>query len=77
MTTMTLTIDDSRQELIEAFKIFVSNFQGVSLQIDRDESKKEILDNFTDALREVHSGYGIQNAKPIADLYQEFANDSR
>ena len=41
MTTMTLTIDDSKEELIEAFRIFVSNFQGVSLQIDRNESKEE------------------------------------
>ena len=34
MTTMTLTIDDKSQDILEALKTIVSHFKGVSFEIE-------------------------------------------
>jgi hypothetical protein len=36
MTTMTLKIDDKRQDIVEAFQVIVSNFKDVSYEISQD-----------------------------------------
>ena len=75
MTTMTLTIDDTSQDLIEAFQIFVSKFQGVSLEIETSQTEEEVLSSFKTAIKDIASGEAIKNAKPIEELFEEFAND--
>ncbi len=40
MTTMTLTIDDRSQDILEALKTIISNFKGVSFEIEKEESKE-------------------------------------
>ncbi len=75
MTTMTLTIDDEKPDLVEAFKIFASNFKGVSFQVQTEETKEEVLESLSNALKEIKSGNAIKNARPIEDLFKEFAND--
>ena len=75
MTTMKLTIDDKSQDLIEAFKIFVSNFKGVSLEIETTETEEEVLDSFRSAIKDIASGEAIKNAIPVEDLFRELDND--
>ena len=75
MTIMTLTIDDTSQEIIEAFKTIASNFKGVSFEIETTETKEEVLDSFRTAMKDIASGEGIKNAKPIEELFKELAND--
>lgn len=72
---MTLTIDDKNQDLVEAFKVFASNFRGVSFEIEREETKEEVLSSLSQSLKDIKSGKAIKNARPIEDLYKEFAND--
>ena len=75
MTTMTLTIDDQNQDILEAFKIFASKFQGVSFEIESKENKEEILKSLSQSVKEIKSGEAIKNAKPIEELYKEFIDD--
>ena len=77
MTTMTLTIDDKSRELIEAFKIFASNFKGVSYEIEEDEIEREeeVLNSLKIAMKDIKSGEAIKNARPIKELFKEFSND--
>ncbi len=75
MTTMTLRIDDTRVDLIEAFKVFASNFKDVSFQIEIEETKDEVLGSLSEALQDIKNGTAIKNARPIEDLFKEFAND--
>jgi len=75
MTTMTLTIDDKSQDLIEAFQIFASKFQGVSLEIETSETKEEVLDSFRTAMKDIASGKAIENARPVEELFKALAND--
>ncbi len=42
MTTMTLKIDNDKHELIDAFKVFLKNFQGLSYEISNDREEKKI-----------------------------------
>ncbi len=74
MTTMILTIDDKNQDLVDALKVFVSKFNGVSFQIEKEESDEEVLDNFRTVLKDIKSGKAIENAKPIEELYKELEN---
>jgi len=75
MTTMTLTIDDKSQDLIEAFQIFASKFQGVSLEIETKDTEKEVLGSFRTAMKDIASGKAIKNARPVEELFKELAND--
>jgi len=75
MTTMTLTIDDKSQDLIEAFQIFASKFQGVSLEIETKDTEKEVLGSFRTAMKDIASGEAIKNARPVEELFKELAND--
>ena len=75
MTTMILTIDDKSQDLIEAFKIFASKFQGVSLEIETDETEEEVLNSFRVAMKDISSGEAIKNAKPVEELFKELDNE--
>ena len=75
MTTMTLTIDDHNQDILEALKIFASKFQGVSFEIEEEEIKEEVLSSFRTAMKDIASGEAIKNARPVEELFKEFAND--
>ena len=75
MTTMTLTIDDKSLDLVEAFRIFASKFQGVSLEIETIETEQEVLSSFRTAMRDISSGEAIKNSRPVEELFKEFAND--
>ncbi|HFD14496.1 MAG TPA: hypothetical protein ENJ34_04240 [Epsilonproteobacteria bacterium] len=75
MTTMTLTIDDRSQDIIEAFKTIASNFQGVSFEIETTETKEEVLSSFRTAMKDIASGEAIKNARPVEELFKELAND--
>lgn len=75
MTTMTLTIDDKSQDILEALKTIVSNFKGVSFEIEKEESKEDVLNSFSQVLKDIKDGSAIKNARPIEDLYKEFTND--
>jgi len=75
MTTLTLTIDDKSQDLVEAFQIFASKFQGVSLEIEREETEEEVLDSFRTAMRDIASGEAIKNARPVEELFEKLDND--
>jgi len=75
MTTMTLTIDNKSQDLIEAFQIFSSKIQGVSLEIETNETEKEVLGSFRTAMKDIASGEAIKNARPVEELFKELAND--
>jgi len=75
MTTMTLMVDNKNIDLLEAFKILASKFEGVSFEIHKEESKKEVLNSFSKVLKDIKSGNAIKNARPIEDLYKEFLDD--
>ncbi len=75
MTTMTLTIDDKSQDILEALKTIVSNFKGVSFEIEEEETKEEVLSSFRTAMKDIASGEAIKNARPVEELFKEFAND--
>lgn len=75
MTTMTLTIDDKSQDLIEAFQIFASKFQGVSLEIKTEETEEEVLGSFRRAMKDIASGEAIKNARPVEELFKELSDD--
>jgi len=75
MTTMTLTIDDKSQDLIEAFQIFASRFQGVSLEIEKGETEEEVLSSFRTAMKDIASGKAIKNLRPVEELFEELSND--
>jgi len=74
MTTMTLTIDDKSQDIIEAFKTIASNFQGVSFEIETAETEEEVLSSFRTAMKDIASGEGIKNAISSKDFLKEIAN---
>jgi len=75
MTTMTLTIDDRSQDILEALKTIISNFKGVSFEIEKEESKEEVLSSFRTAMKDIASGEAIKNARPVEELFKEFSND--
>ena len=75
MTTMTLTIDDKSQDLIEAFQIFASKFQGVSLEVETRETEEEVLTSFRATMKDIASGEAIKNARPVEELFRELEND--
>jgi len=75
MTTMTLNIEDTNTEFIDALKKLASNFKGVSYQIETIETKEEVLKSFKEVLKEVKSGKGIKTAKSIEDFFKEQKND--
>ncbi len=72
---MTLKIDDDRQDIVEAFQVIVSSFKDVSYKISRNNKEQEVLTSLRNACRDIKSGKAIKNAKPIEDLFKEFAND--
>jgi len=75
MTTMTLTVDNKNIDLLEAFKILASKFEGVSFEINKEETKEEILNSFTQAMKDIKSGDLIKNSISSKDFFKEFAND--
>ncbi len=75
MTTMTLTIDDKSQDILEALKTIVSNFKGVSFEIEKEETKEEVLSSFRTAMKDIASGEAIKNARPVEELFKELSND--
>jgi len=74
MTTMTLTVDNKNIDLLEAFKILASKFEGVSFEINREETKEEVLSSFTQAMKDIKSGDLIKNSISSKDFFKEFAN---
>lgn len=74
MTTMTLKIKDDREDLIEAFRIFISNVPDVVLEISRD-NKQEILSSISQACKDIKNKEGFKNSQSIEDFYKELAND--
>ena len=74
MTTMTLTIDDKSQDIIEALKTIASNFKGVSFEIETTETKEEVLSSFRTAMKDIASGEGIKNAISSKDFLKEITN---
>ena len=74
MTTMKLTIDDKSQDLVEAFQIFASKFQGVSVEIETHETEEEVLSSFRTAIKDIASGEGVKNAISSKDFLKEIAN---
>ena len=74
MTTMRLTIDDKSQDLVEAFQIFASKFQGVSVEIETHETEEEVLSSFRTAIKDIASGEGVKNAISSKDFLKEIAN---
>ena len=75
MTTMTLTVDNKNIDLLEAFKILASKFEGVSFEINKEETKEEILNSFTQDMKDIKSGDLIKNSISSKDFFKEFAND--
>ena len=75
MTTMTLTIDDKSHDLLEALKTILSNFQGISFEVETTETKEEVLNSFRTAMKDIASGEAIKNARPVEELFKELAND--
>jgi len=74
MTTMTLTIDDKSNDLLEALKTILSNFKGVSFEVETTETKEEVLNSFRTAMKDIKNGNGIKNAISSKDFLKEFAN---
>ncbi len=75
MTTMTIQIDDSRPDIVEAFEVIVSSFKDVSYKISNDCNQEEVLASIRQSCRDIKSGEGVKNAIPIEDFYKELAND--
>ena len=75
MTTMTLTIDEKSQDFLDAIKLFASKFQGVSFEIEEEETEEEVLSSFRQAMKDIASGEAIKNARPVGELFKELAND--
>ena len=75
MTTMTLTIDDKSHDLLEALKTILSNFKGISFEVETTETKEEVLNSFRTAMKDIASGEAIKNARPVEELFKELAND--
>ena len=75
MTSMTLTIDDKSLDLVEAFRIFASKFQGVSIEVETIKTEQEVWSSFRTAMRDISSGEAIQNSRPVEELFKEFTND--
>ncbi len=73
MTTMTLKIDNDKQELVEAFKIFLKNFNGVSYEVSNDE--EEILENLKQVCKDIKSGELMENSISSEEFFKEFSND--
>ncbi len=74
MTTMRLTIDDKSQDLVEAFQIFASKFQGVSVEIETHETEEEVLSSFRIAIKDIASGEGVKNAISSKEFLKEITN---
>ncbi len=75
MTTMTLKIDDKREDLVEAFKTLASNFKGVSYEIEQEETQEEVLRSLRVAMKGIKSGDMVKNAISSEDFFKKFAND--
>ena len=75
MTTITLQIDDNYQDLVEAFKTFLANFQNISFSIEREESKEKILKNLSTVYHDIKHGTALENSRPIEDLYRELEDN--
>lgn len=74
MTTFTLKIDNDKAEFIEAFKIFIKNFKGVSYEIFDDNEEKEVLSSLSCACKDIKSQKAFKDTQSIEDFYQEMAN---
>jgi hypothetical protein len=74
MTTMTLTVDNKNIDLLEAFKILASKFEGVTFEINKEETKEEVLSSFKQAMKDIKSGDMIKNSISSKDFFKEFTN---
>ena len=74
MTTMTLKIEDTSQDIIEAFTIMASHFKGVSFEIDKEETKEEVLSSFRTTIKDIASGEAIENAISSEDFLKEISH---
>lgn len=74
MTAFTLKIDNDKTELIEAFKVFIKNFKGVSYEVSNDEDEKEVLSSLSRVCKDIKSKKAFENTQPIEDFYKEIAN---
>lgn len=75
MTTVTLKIDEDKQELVEALMVIIKNFQGVSYEISTDNKEKEVLSNLSKVCKNIKSKKAFKTSMPIEDFYKELEND--
>ena len=78
MTTMTLTVENKDMDLLEAFKILASKFEGVSFEINKEETEEtdeEVLDSFKNAIKDIKNGNIVKNSISSNDFFKKFAND--
>ena len=76
MTIWTLNIDDKNQDLLEVFITIASKFKGVSFKIEKEEIEtKEVLSSFRQAMKDIKTVISIKQARPIRNMFKEFAND--
>ena len=71
MTTMTLTIDDKSNDILEALTIIISKFKGVSFEIMKDETEEKTLTSFRELIKEVKKGDAIENSISSLDFLAE------
>ncbi len=74
MTTFTLKIDNDKKELVEAFKVFLKNFNGVSYEISTDDKEKEVLSNLSKVCKDIKSKEAFKHTQSIEDFYKELSN---
>jgi len=74
MVTMTLTVDNKNINMLEAFKVLASKIDGISFEINRDDTKEETLKNFRKTIKDIKSGDIVKNSISSEDFFKEFAN---
>ena len=71
---MTLTVDNKNINMLEAFKVLASKIDGISFEINRDDTKEETLKNFRKTIKDIKSGDIVKNSISSEDFFKEFAN---
>jgi hypothetical protein len=77
MTTISLQVNESEQDFIEAMKKLIAQF-GPSIthfKISPEIHKQEVLDNLAQVCKDIKSGEAFKTARPIEELYKELEND--
>ena len=74
MITMTLTVDNKNIDLLEVFKILASKLEGVSFEVNKEETKEEVLSSFKKAMKDIKNGDLVKNSISSKEFFKEFAN---